>query len=581
MLKKIQSVVCLLLAVSMLAVLTGCGHTDTTSEPSDVIIGSEIIGTSDIPDTGSGGDGEVPSDSPINQSSSKSEVVNNCYKTGYPIAKKPVTFKVMAVDYSNGTDYNKMAFTKFIEKRFNIKLEFQMISNAATNESVSLALASGNMPDMFWGTGLLNSSTVTRYGGEGRLLKLNNYFADYAPNITKMLNEHKDVKYLATEDDGNIYKIPFYREDDNLWDERLYINKTWLTKLGLSMPKTTDDLLKVLRAFKNNDPNGNGKKDEIPLVFVGDVPKGWYGMFGASTYNFYTADANGRLTYVPTSTQYKNAISFAASLYSEGLLFNTEMRNVTAAKVKSMIDGSTPTVGIVNASSYSTIMSAKTFLNDYTIMPIVDGTGNGTATWSYMDVEQLWPNWGLITSACKYPEVAVRLVDYFYSTEGAVVAEYGPFGEKMYWKYDSNGKPVLNNNGVSYTKLSPWHAIPRYRSQAVLNFFTNESTAKDADTAKANKVESALIKEIYGKLKINKTYNYRYTQAEETESNKVVSSSLGSTMNDWRFQFVYGTKNINNEWSAYVDQLNQLGAASGAKIKQSAADRMQQWIKSH
>ena len=581
MLKKIQSVVCLLLAVSMLAALTSCGHTDTTSEPSDVILGSEIIGTSDIPDTGSGGDGEVPSDSPINQSSSKSEVVNNCYKTGYPIAKNPVTFKVMAVDYSNGTDYNKMAFTKFIEKRFNIKLEFQMISNAATNESVSLALASGNMPDMFWGTGLLNSSTVTRYGGEGRLLKLNNYFADYAPNITKMLNEHKDVKYLATEDDGNIYKIPFYREDDNLWDERLYINKTWLTKLGLSMPKTTDDLLKVLRAFKNNDPNGNGKKDEIPLVFVGDVPKGWYGMFGASTYNFYTADANGKLTYVPTSTQYKNAISFAASLYSEGLLFNTEMRNVTAAKVKSMIDGSTPTVGIVNASSYSTIMSAKTFLNDYTIMPIVDGTGNGTATWSYMDVEQLWPNWGLITSACKYPEVAVRLVDYFYSTEGAVVAEYGPFGEKMYWKYDSNGKPVINNNGVVYTKLSPWHAIPRYRSQAVLNFFTNESTAKDADTAKANKVESALIKNIYGKLKINKTYNYRYTQAEETESNRVVSSSLGSTMNDWRFQFVYGTKNINNEWSAYVDQLNQLGAASGTKIKQSAADRMKQWIKSH
>lgn len=581
MLKKIQSVVCLLLAVSMLAALTGCGNTDTTSEPSDVILGSEIIGTSDIPDTGSGGDGEVPGDSLINQSSSKSEVVNNCYKTGYPIAKNPVTFKVMAVDYSNGTDYNKMAFTKFIEKRFNIKLEFQMISNAATNESVSLALASGNMPDMFWGTGLLNSSTVTRYGGEGRLLKLNNYFADYAPNITKMLNEHKDVKYLATEDDGNIYKIPFYREDNNLWDEKLYINKTWLTKLGLGMPKTTDDLLKVLRAFKNNDPNGNGKKDEIPLVFVGDVPKGWYGMFGASTYNFYTADANGKLTYVPTSTQYKNAISFAASLYSEGLLFNTEMRNVTAAKVKSMIDGSTPTVGIVNASSYSAIMSAKTFLKDYTIMPIVDGTGNKTATWSYMDVEQLWPNWGLITSACKYPEVAVRLVDYFYSTEGAVVAEYGPFGEKMYWKYDSNGKPVINNNDVDYTKLSPWHAIPRYRSQAMLNFFTNDATAKDADVAKANKIESALIKEIYGKLKINKTYNYRYTQAEETESNKVVSSSLGSTMNDWRFQFVYGTKNINNEWSAYVDQLNQLGAASGTKVKQSAADRMKQWIKSH
>ena len=151
----------------------------------------------------------------------------------------------------------------------------------------------------------------------------------------------------------------------------------------------------------------------------------------------------------------------------------------------------------------------------------------------------------------------------------------------MYWKYDSNGKPVINNNGVDYTKLSPWHAIPRYRSKAMLNFFTNESTAKDENTQKANKTEAALKETIYGNLKINKTYNYKYTQAETDERNKAVSSSLTTTVNDWRFQFIYGQKNINNEWSAYVDQLNQLGAATQTKTKQAAADRMQAWIKSH
>lgn len=583
MLKKIQSVCCAVLAICMIASFTGCRKGGTSSGLSDEIIGSEIIGTEDgnTENVGSGGDGTLPSDSVIAQKSNKAEVVNNCYKSGYPIAKDKVTLKIMAVDYSNGTDYNKMAFTKFIEKRFNVKLEFEMIDNASVNDSVSLALASGNMPDMFWGTGLLNSSTVTRYGKEGRLIKLNSYFNDYAPNITKMLNGHKDVKYLATEDDGNIYKIPFYREDDSLWGENLYINKTWLKKLGLNMPKNNSELLSVLRAFKNNDPNGNGKKDEIPLVFVGDVPMGWYGMFGISTYTYRSIDSKGKITYVPTSTQYKNAISFASSLYSEGLLFNTEMRNITAAKVKSMIEGTTPTVGIVNASTYSTIMSAKTFLNDYTIMPIVDCTGNGTATWSYMDSEQLWPNWGMITSACKYPEIAVRLVDYFYSTEGAAVVEYGPFGEKMYWKYDSNGKPVINNNGVDYTKLSPWHAIPRYRSKALLNFFTNKRTSKDADTQKADETQSALVKSVYGGVKLNKIYNYRYTQAEQTESSNGVSSSLQSTMNEWRYQFVYAQKNIDNEWSAYVNQLNQLGATTQTKLTQAAADRMQSWIKSH
>ena len=32
-----------------------------------------------------------------------------------------------------------------------------------------------------------------------------------------------------------------------------WINKDWLKKLGLEMPKTTDDLIKVLEAFKNGD----------------------------------------------------------------------------------------------------------------------------------------------------------------------------------------------------------------------------------------------------------------------------------------------------------------------------------------
>ena len=45
-----------------------------------------------------------------------------------------------------------------------------------------------------------------------------------------------------------------------------------MDKLGLKMPETTEELREVLGAFVNDDPNGNGKKDEI-------------GMLGATTWN--------------------------------------------------------------------------------------------------------------------------------------------------------------------------------------------------------------------------------------------------------------------------------------------------------
>src|SRR5690606_34606551 len=40
-----------------------------------------------------------------------------------------------------------------------------------------------------------------------------------------------------------------------------FIRKDWLYKLNMPIPKNYDQYLETLRAFRNNDPDGNGKKD--------------------------------------------------------------------------------------------------------------------------------------------------------------------------------------------------------------------------------------------------------------------------------------------------------------------------------
>ena len=47
---------------------------------------------------------------------------------------------------------------------------------------------------------------------------------------------------------------------------KLWFNYDWLEKLGLEEPQTTEELYEVLKAFKTQDPNGNGKANEIPLT---------------------------------------------------------------------------------------------------------------------------------------------------------------------------------------------------------------------------------------------------------------------------------------------------------------------------
>src|SRR5690606_22113118 len=47
---------------------------------------------------------------------------------------------------------------------------------------------------------------------------------------------------------------------------KFWINTEWLDNLGLEMPTTPDEFFDVMSAFKNDDPNGNGIADEIPIT---------------------------------------------------------------------------------------------------------------------------------------------------------------------------------------------------------------------------------------------------------------------------------------------------------------------------
>ncbi len=48
--------------------------------------------------------------------------------------------------------------------------------------------------------------------------------------------------------------------------QTFWINVKWLKALGLEIPTTTKELYEVLKAFHDRDPNGNGIRDELPLV---------------------------------------------------------------------------------------------------------------------------------------------------------------------------------------------------------------------------------------------------------------------------------------------------------------------------
>ena len=66
--------------------------------------------------------------------------------------------------------------------------------------------------------------------------------------------------------DGHIYTIPFINTSaTGKMGFKQWINTKWLETLGMEIPTTVEEFKEVLIAFRDEDPNGNGEKDEIPL----------------------------------------------------------------------------------------------------------------------------------------------------------------------------------------------------------------------------------------------------------------------------------------------------------------------------
>lgn len=84
-----------------------------------------------------------------------------------------------------------------------------------------------------------------------------------------------------TMSDGKIYALPYVEKCVHCENSsKMWVNKRWLDNLNMEIPTTVEEFENMLIAFKEQDPNGNGIADEIPMLsFEGgwhsDALSGW------------------------------------------------------------------------------------------------------------------------------------------------------------------------------------------------------------------------------------------------------------------------------------------------------------------
>ena len=242
-------------------------------------------------------------------------------KTGYPIAKQLITIKAAGPDSNNGRAWKETLMCKDWVTKFNIQIDDTFYPGDSWKTQLSTMIAGDTLPDLILNAGLTEAD-AQKYGSQGYFANLAEY-KDLMPEMYKRFDATPAYRLYLSDEKGAIYGLSELMEFTNELLNRVYMSQKWLDNLGLEVPKTTEDLYQVLKAFKEKDANKNGKTDdEIPLGIVDKWNAGYIYRMLMEAYGINTRDhalplvvTDGKVEFAGLSDNYKAYLKYLRKLY--------------------------------------------------------------------------------------------------------------------------------------------------------------------------------------------------------------------------------------------------------------------------
>ncbi|WP_322922969.1 extracellular solute-binding protein [Paenibacillus campi] len=200
-----------------------------------------------------------------------------------------------------------------LEQKTNTELSFSWVPDASKEERINTALASDSLADIVTLT-MLDNSSVRNALKSGLFWEVEPYLKDY-PNLAKISSDTIRSASIG----GKLYGIPFQKD---LARNGVTLRKDWLDKLGLDVPKTTDELMEVARAFTEDDPDGNGQNDTTGFVDRNDLVYGAFKTLGSyfGTPNNWQVSTDGKMTPEFMTAGYMKTMNYMKQLYNKGYM---------------------------------------------------------------------------------------------------------------------------------------------------------------------------------------------------------------------------------------------------------------------
>lgn len=239
---------------------------------------------------------------------------------------------------------------RHLEERFNVKLNNIRIDRTNWKDQLNIRLASGELPDVWllWGI-----ADVSAYSSQNLLAELPvEEIKANIPNMAKLIDERDPFAWSNGLIDGKNYGIPITNLD-GAYPLLPYYNTEWLKAIGYDAPPTTlEELEDVVYKFRNNDPDGNNRKDTYGLTgkaAASSLDESFPYVFGAFDVQptSWVDDGNGGIVYGMTTERAREAFKLLNKWFKDGVL---DPEFITADNKKHETDFANGRVGVTSAS---------------------------------------------------------------------------------------------------------------------------------------------------------------------------------------------------------------------------------------
>jgi len=478
------------------------------------------------------------------------------------ITDSPSTIKLFYPFGSNGAPKGDMPIWKKVAEITNVQME--NVANESISDdlqSFNTMMASGELPDIIQSQRATLNPIIT----QGALLSLDDLIEQYAPNIKQFLKDFPDARSAGSGPDGKLYTLTgtLGGEPGQLLPMMgFFIRQDWLDKLQLKTPTTLEEYKNVLYAFRNDDPNGNGKKDEVPYFYrdrgIGPLLQLW-----DAHPNWYIG-ADDKVHYGKGEQAYATALKELSQWYKDGIIDPEIFTRGSQARqflLGNNIGGTTIDWFASTSAVNDAVKEQVPDINFTAIAPPADINGVVKMQQS-RDLLHGYA-WGISKDA-KDPVQAIKYMDFFFTDTGHILSNFGIEGVD----YDLvDGKPVVKDIAMQHPT-----GFPNYM-RSIGSYEIGRRGNLAGEVSSMNEIGKTSFNMYLNSNWLQKPFPVMTFTNDEQKAIDDAAVNLMTLVDEFEQKSLMGAQDVDSTWQKHMDDMNKLGLLKAIDAYNSAYER--------